>query len=139
MESAGFFHGKKKQPKKPTCGQPCSPQGGWKNPLIPSCFNSSRKINCRAGLGRKLGTTAAGEESQVFLEACFCFEWNLGVSSFSLRAGGRLWGPPRLVVSVLSAAWGQNPFPRADSRAVIPEEALKPFFVSPAQRDSSWK
>lgn len=80
---------------------------GWKNHLIPSCFNSKRKMNCRVGLGRKFGAAAAGEESQVFLEAWFCFEWNVGVPPFSLHVGGGS-GTPRLVVSVLSAGWGQE-------------------------------
>lgn len=64
--------------------------------------NDKEKMNFRVGLGRKFGTTAAGEESQVFLEAWFCFEWNVGVPPFSLHVEGGS-GTPRLVVSVLSA------------------------------------
>lgn len=119
---------------------------GWKNHLIPSCFNSKRKMNCRVGLGRKFGAAAAGEESQVFLEAWFCFEWNVGVPPFSLHVGGGLWDSQagcECSLCWLRAGMGgaplfQDPIPELSFLTKIHVGSFETF-VSPAQRDSSCK
>lgn len=109
--------------KKSTCGQPCSPQG-LEEPFDSPLIQFQQENELQSWTWKETWHNGSWGRIPSFPGSLVLFWVECGCPPLSPAC----WGgseTPRLVVSVLSAGWGQEwgdlPFPRADSRAVIAE------------------